>query len=99
MKKTLTFAAAMLCLTAAPLSARAADSAEHKQHAYDLVERNGQAIATVGDALYYYAELGMQEFESARFLKEALEASAFKSSWAARACQPTCGRSGARGGP
>src|SRR5262249_5281738 len=34
-------------------------------------------IAIVGDALYYYAELGMQELESAKFLKETLEGIGF----------------------
>lgn len=38
--------------------------------AFDAVDRNAEQIATVGDVLYYYAEPGMQEYESAKFVKE-----------------------------
>ncbi|HKA43852.1 MAG TPA: amidohydrolase [Burkholderiales bacterium] len=65
----------LLGIVAAP--ALAADVSEQKRHAYEAVERNAQQIATVGDALYYYAELGMQELESAKFLKETLEGIGF----------------------
>ena len=33
--------------------------------AIDYVERNAEAIATLGDNIFYFGELGMQEFESA----------------------------------
>src|SRR5262249_11822429 len=65
----------LLGIVAAP--ALAADVSEQKRHAYEAVERNAQQIAIVGDALYYYAELGMQELESAKFLKETLEGIGF----------------------
>ena len=51
---------------------------ERKALAFEAVERNADSIATIGDRLYYYAELGMQEQESAKFLKETLEAIGFK---------------------
>src|SRR5438128_9188443 len=53
-------------------------SDERKALAFEAVERNAHSIATIGDRLYYYAELGMQEQESAKFLKETLEAIGFK---------------------
>jgi len=51
---------------------------ERKKLALDAVERNAIQIALVGDSLYYFAELGMQEFESAKFLKETLEGIGFR---------------------
>ena len=60
-----------------PLACRAA-SDEQKKFAFDAVERNAEPIALVGDSLYYFAELGMQEFESAKFLKATLEGIGFK---------------------
>src|SRR5947207_14520442 len=51
---------------------------ERKALAFEAVERNAESLATIGDRLYYYAELGMQEQESAKFLKETLEAIGFK---------------------
>ena len=51
---------------------------EQKNYAYEMVARNAEPIATVGDSLYYFGELGMQEFESAKFLKQTLEGIGFK---------------------
>jgi len=51
---------------------------ERKKLALDAVERNAGQIALIGDSLYYFAELGMQEFESAKFLKETLEGIGFR---------------------
>src|SRR5205814_2466465 len=47
-----------------------AQTDERKKLAFETIERNAAELATVGDSLYYFAELGMQEFESAKFLKE-----------------------------
>jgi aminobenzoyl-glutamate utilization protein B len=41
--------------------------------AYATVERNAEQITTIGDSVYYFAELGMQEFESAKFVRQVLE--------------------------
>jgi aminobenzoyl-glutamate utilization protein B len=68
---------AMVCVLLLPSLARAA-SEEQKKHAFDVVDRNAQAIALVGDSLYYFGELGMQEYESAKFLRSTLESSGFK---------------------
>src|SRR5690349_2510984 len=51
---------------------------ERKQLAFDAIERNAAQLALVGDSLYYFAELGMQEFESTRFLRQTLEGIGFK---------------------
>src|SRR5215831_3939872 len=48
-----------------------------KALAYAAVERNADEIATIGDSIYYFAELGMQEFESAKFVKQVLESIGF----------------------
>jgi aminobenzoyl-glutamate utilization protein B len=66
--------AALLLL---PLACGAA-SDEQKKFAHEVVDRNAEPIAVVGDSLYYFAELGMQEFDSATFLKTTLESIGFK---------------------
>ena len=55
-----------------------AASDEQKKHAFDVIDRNAEATATVGDSLFYFGELGMQEHESAKFLKQTLEGIGFK---------------------
>jgi aminobenzoyl-glutamate utilization protein B len=75
-KYLLQSAAALLGLlaVAAPVAAEP-DAA--KAVAYDAVERNAEQIAAIGDNVYYFAELGMQEFESAKFVKQVLESIGF----------------------
>jgi len=51
---------------------------ERKKLAFDAIDRNAGQIALVGDSLYYFGELGMQEIESAKFLKQTLEGIGFK---------------------
>jgi aminobenzoyl-glutamate utilization protein B len=60
----------------APLTARAA-SDEQKDFAFSVVERNAAPMAKIGDSIYYFAELGMQEFESTKLMKDVLEAGGF----------------------
>jgi aminobenzoyl-glutamate utilization protein B len=45
-------------------------------HAY--LERNSQAIATLNDSIFYFAELGMQEIKTAGLMCELLEEAGFK---------------------
>jgi len=68
--------AATALLALAPAASHAA-SDEQKKFAYGLVEKNAQTIADVGDSIYYFAEMGMQEFESTKLLKGTLEAAGF----------------------
>src|SRR5215470_7468986 len=58
-------------------AAVAASPDELKKHAFGTIDRNADQIALVGDSLYYFAELGMQEVESTKFLKETLEGAGF----------------------
>jgi aminobenzoyl-glutamate utilization protein B len=60
-----------------PAAALAATD-EQKQMAYQAIDRNAEQIALVGDSLYFFAEPGMQEVESARFLKETFESIGFR---------------------
>ncbi len=71
------FAAAAALLVLLPSTARAA-SDEQKKLAYDAVDKNAQAIWDISDSLYYFAELGMQEFESTKLLKDTLTAAGFQ---------------------
>ncbi|MGH7871146.1 MAG: hypothetical protein ACREQO_02885 [Candidatus Binatia bacterium] len=52
--------------------------ADPKRFAFEVVERNADQIATVGDVLYYFGEPGMQEYESSKYLRETLEQIGFK---------------------
>ncbi len=57
-------------------AARAADDGA-KALANAAIDRNADEIATIGDSVYYFGELGMQEFESAKFVKNVLESIGF----------------------
>src|SRR3989441_1537926 len=65
-----------LCL-AFPALLRAASPDELKQHAFETIDRNADQIALLGDSLFYFGELGMQEFESTKLIKETLEDAGF----------------------
>jgi len=51
---------------------------ERKQLAFETVDRNAKQMTDISDALFYFGELGMQEFESAKLLKDTLAAAGFK---------------------
>jgi aminobenzoyl-glutamate utilization protein B len=53
--------------------AAGAQSDARKALAYAAIDRNADQIATIGDTVYYFGELGMQEIESAKFVKGVLE--------------------------
>jgi len=55
-----------------------ANADERKQLAFDVVERNAEQMALLSDSIFYFGELGMQEFESTKLLKDTLEAAGFK---------------------
>src|SRR5690349_531734 len=55
-----------------------ANADERKQLAFDVVERNAEQMALLSDSIFYFGELGMQEFESTKLLKGTLEAAGFK---------------------
>src|SRR5882757_5221255 len=49
-----------------------------QQHVFEHVERNTRAIAALGDSIFYFGELGMQEFETAKLMTGLLEQGGFK---------------------
>lgn len=70
-------AAAVLVLAGTALSPARAEPDARKALAFEIVDRNADQIALIGDSLYYFGELGMQEQESAKFLKQTLESIGF----------------------
>jgi hypothetical protein len=52
-------AVAAACL-ALPTLLLAASSDEAKRHAFEVIERNADQMALLGDSLFYFGELGMQ---------------------------------------
>ncbi len=49
-----------------------------KETAFQAVERNTDEIAKVGDAIFSFAELGMQEFETSRLCSQVLKQMGYK---------------------
>ena len=58
-----------------PLACRAD---ERKQLAFETIDRNAAEMAAISDAIFYFGEPGMQEFESTKLLKGKLEAAGFR---------------------
>jgi aminobenzoyl-glutamate utilization protein B len=72
-----TLHATSLALIFASMSPALAERDGPKAFAGAVVERNAESVATVGDTVYYFGELGMQEVESTKFLKGVLESIGF----------------------
>jgi aminobenzoyl-glutamate utilization protein B len=49
-----------------------------KQFVFETVERNREAIALLCDNIFYFAELGMQEFETSKMMMDLLEKAGFE---------------------
>ena len=49
-----------------------------QQHVFEHVERNAGAIAQLGDNIFYFGELGIQEFETAKLMTGLLQTGGFK---------------------
>jgi aminobenzoyl-glutamate utilization protein B len=49
-----------------------------KELAGEFIDRNAKAIATLNDSIFYFGELGMQEFETAKLMSGLLEEGGFK---------------------
>ena len=79
MKKMLLGGAALAALLVSDAARRAwPRPIEQKKDAEAVVEKNAQTIWDIGDSIYYFGEMGMQEFESTKLLKDTLEAAGFK---------------------
>lgn len=70
--------AAVLLTVGTILPVAGASADERKQLAFDTVDRNAAQMTLLSDSLFYFGELGMQEVESSKLLKETLEAAGFK---------------------
>src|SRR5215475_4510802 len=51
---------------------------ERKDLAFEVIDRNAQQMTDISDSIYYFGELGMQEFEGSKLLKDTLEAAGFR---------------------
>jgi len=51
---------------------------KEKDFILDVVNRNSHAISLLGDNIFYFAELGMQEFETSGLMIRILEEAGFK---------------------
>src|SRR6476659_8767212 len=56
---------------------RARTPANEKKFVVDIVDRNSESIALLCDNIFYFAELGMQEFETSGLMMEILEKAGF----------------------
>ena len=48
-----------------------------KAYCFDYLDRNAAAVACLNDNIFYFAELGMQEFETAKLMTALLEEAGF----------------------
>jgi aminobenzoyl-glutamate utilization protein B len=69
---------AAFLLVAGSMLPFAVQADERKQLAFDAVDRNAAQMTLLSDSLFYFGELGMQEVESTKLLKDTLEAAGFK---------------------
>jgi aminobenzoyl-glutamate utilization protein B len=51
---------------------------KEKQFAFNTVDHNREAIALLCDNIFYFAELGMQEFETSKLMTELLKKAGFE---------------------
>src|SRR5215831_5125395 len=58
--------------------AGAAMADERKDLAFEVIDRNAQQMTDISDSIYYFGEIGVQEFEGSKLLKDTLEAGGFR---------------------
>ena len=56
---------------------KALEIREKKEGAFQFIDRNKEEIAKIGDAVFYFAELGMQEFRTSEYTSDALRITGF----------------------
>ena len=56
---------------------RTQDVGPERSFAFDFLDYNASEIARLGDSIFYFGELGMQEFETAKLMTELLEEGGF----------------------
>jgi aminobenzoyl-glutamate utilization protein B len=69
---------ALLLLGSVARTAERAAPSREKEFVFKVVDRNNKAIALLGDNIYYFAELGLQEFETAKLMTQILQDAGFK---------------------
>ncbi len=92
--RTLTVLALVACITAAPLSAQADPRLDAlKDEVLGMVDERAELVQEIIDMLFSFGELGMQEFETQKYLTGLLEKEGFEielgvagipSAWTAR---------------
>ncbi len=70
--------AAVLLTVGTILPSAGASADDRKQLIFETIDRNAAQMTLLSDSLFYFGELGMQEVESTKLLKETLEAAGFK---------------------
>ena len=75
LRRTVLIIAVLMSLL--PESVRAAATDEQKSFADAVVEKNAKPMNDMADAVYYFGELGMQEFESTKLVRDTLQAAGF----------------------
>jgi aminobenzoyl-glutamate utilization protein B len=78
LRKLLVMTFVVLSLVGTARTAEKATLSKEKEFIFKVVDRNSKAIALLGDNIYYFAELGMQEFETAKLMTQILEEAGFK---------------------
>ena len=54
-----------------------ANIGQEKLFAFDVIERNREALALLSDSIFYFGEIGPQETETARLMTKLLEDEGF----------------------
>ena len=60
------------------MSEKNADAERLKREAFGFIDRNKEEVARIGDTVFYFAELGMQEFKTSEYTADALRQAGFK---------------------
>ncbi len=55
----------------------ASNLGREKEFVFDFIDRNEAAVKIISDSIFYFGEVGMQEFESAKLLCDTLEEAGF----------------------
>jgi len=60
------------------MSEKHANAEQLKTEAFGFIDRNKEEVAKIGDTVFYFAELGMQEFRTSEYTADALRQAGFK---------------------
>ncbi len=77
MTRVLAFAAAFTCLAALDAGAQTPDAARLKSEAAQAIDASGVRLAKLSDAIFSYAEVGFQEYNTVKLITAELEKHGF----------------------